>query len=91
MSKTVLELKKRPLIMGVLNVTPDSFSDGGDFLDLDSAVDHGIFMAQSGADMIDIGGESSRPGSENISVDEEISRVVSVIERLHERTDIQYP
>ncbi len=67
-------------VMGILNVTPDSFSDGGKFFDKDSAVNHAVKMINDGADIIDIGGESTRPGSENISIDEEIKRVIPVIE-----------
>lgn len=68
--------------MGVLNVTPDSFSDGGRFLDVDAAVAHGIEMIEQGADVLDIGGASTRPGSQPPSVDEELARVVPVVERL---------
>lgn len=68
--------------MGVLNVTPDSFSDGGRYLDIDAAVAHGLEMIEQGADVIDVGGASTRPGSEQPSVDEELARVVPVIERL---------
>jgi dihydropteroate synthase len=68
--------------MGVLNITPDSFSDGGDFLDTQKAVEHGIRMAQEGAAIIDIGAESTRPGSETVCADEQIKRVVPVIEKL---------
>ena len=74
------------LIMGILNITPDSFSDGGQFLDTDRAVEHGLAMAQEGAGILDIGGESSRPGAEPVSVDEEIRRVVPVVEALAKRT-----
>jgi dihydropteroate synthase len=69
--------------MGILNVTPDSFSDGGRFLDTDAAVSQGLRMAEDGADIVDVGGESTRPGSDEVPVDEEIKRVVPVIERLH--------
>ena len=68
--------------MGVLNVTPDSFSDGGLFLDVDAAVAHGVQMIDEGADVVDVGGASTRPGSEQPSPDEEAARVVPVIERL---------
>lgn len=78
----------KPLIMGVLNVTPDSFSDGGRFLKTDQACKHAEVMIQQGADIIDIGGESTRPGAEPVSVDEELSRVMPVIERLVQETDI---
>ncbi len=70
------------MIMGVLNVTPDSFADEGKFFDVDAAVAHGIAMAEEGADIIDIGGESTRPGAEPVSADEELRRVVPVVEKL---------
>ncbi len=76
----------RPMVvMGVLNTTPDSFSDGGRFLDTDTATKHGLRLADEGAEIIDIGGESTRPGSEPVSVKEELRRVVPVIERLTKR------
>src|SRR5207244_1755303 len=68
--------------MGVLNVTPDSFSDGGRFLDRDEAVARGLEMAAAGADVVDVGGESTRPGAEDVPVEEERRRVVPVIEAL---------
>ena len=74
--------------MGVLNVTPDSFSDGGEFFDSDRAVEHGVQMAADGAAIIDVGGESTRPGSGSISTDEQIGRVAPVIETLCKRIDI---
>ena len=74
----------KPLIMGVVNVTPDSFSDGGLFLDADAAVEHGLRLAREGADILDVGGESTRPGADPVSEDEELRRVVPVIERLAE-------
>lgn len=77
-----LDLGKRTHVMGVLNVTPDSFSDGGLFLEKEKAIEHGIAMAGEGADFIDIGGESTRPFSKPVSIDEEIERVVPVIEVL---------
>ena len=80
--KTTYDLGSRTYIMGVLNVTPDSFSDGGKFLKTEDAVAHAKQMAEDGADFIDIGGRSSRPGSEEISVDEELSRVIPVITAL---------
>lgn len=73
---------ERTLIMGVLNVTPDSFSDGGLFFDPDKAVEHAKQMVEDGADIIDVGGESTRPGSSPVSEEEEIGRVKPVIERL---------
>ena len=78
----VIDLTNRALIMGVLNVTPDSFSDGGEFLTAEAAVTHGLAMAQSGADIIDIGGESTRPGSMRVASEEEMERVLPVIEQL---------
>ncbi|MGQ9642987.1 MAG: dihydropteroate synthase [Ignavibacterium sp.] len=72
----------KPYLMGILNVTPDSFSDGGKYLTEDLAVNHALEMINDGADIIDIGGESSRPGSEPISADEEISRVIPVIQKI---------
>ena len=77
-----LEFPRRPLVMGIVNVTPDSFSDGGRFLDTDAAVAHALQLAADGADILDIGGESTRPYSEPIPVDEERRRVLPVIERL---------
>ena len=71
-----------PLLLGVLNVTPDSFSDGGQFLDPDLAVAHAEAMLAEGADIIDVGGESTRPGAEPIDVETELARVVPVIERI---------
>ena len=72
-----------PLVMGVLNVTPDSFSDGGQWLDRGSAVLHGVEMFAEGADVVDVGGESTRPGAEPVSVDEELARVVPVVDVDH--------
>lgn len=69
-------------VWGVLNVTPDSFSDGGQFVDVDSAVSHGLEMIAQGADVIDVGGESTRPGAERISIDTEYARTIPVVERL---------
>lgn len=82
------DLYARTHIMGILNVTPDSFSDGGKFFAVENAVEHGLKMIGEGADFIDIGGESSRPRSEPLSVAEEIRRVVPVIQRLAESTDV---
>jgi dihydropteroate synthase len=73
---------RAPLIMGVVNVTPDSFSDGGLFLDADAAVSHGLRLVDEGADILDVGGESTRPGAEPVSEEEERQRVLPVIERL---------
>lgn len=78
----------RPCIMGVLNVTPDSFSDGGQYLSVDTAVQRGLTMQKEGAGLLDIGGESTRPGSPPVSVTEELERVVPVIEGLRRKTDL---
>lgn len=78
----VYDLSARTHIMGILNVTPDSFSDGGRFFDLERAVQRGVELAEQGADFVDIGGESTRPGSDPVTEEEEIRRVVPVIERL---------
>ncbi|MEX0992425.1 MAG: dihydropteroate synthase [Solirubrobacterales bacterium] len=75
---------QRPAIMGVLNVTPDSFSDGGDFLDPAAAEAHARAMVAQGADLVDVGGESTRPGAEPVSLDEELRRVLPVLEGLSE-------
>lgn len=72
----------KPLIMGIVNVTPDSFSDGGKFFDPQKAIAHGLRLIEEGADILDIGGESTRPNSEPVSIEEEISRVVPVIKEL---------
>jgi dihydropteroate synthase len=73
---------RRPIVMGVLNVTPDSFSDGGLYLDVEAAVAHAGEMAGDGAGIVDVGGESTRPGAEPVPADEELARVVPVIERI---------
>ncbi|MFP4347892.1 MAG: dihydropteroate synthase [Thermodesulfobacteriota bacterium] len=83
-----LELGTRTRIMGIVNVTPDSFSDGGRFYDPDAAVAQGERMAEAGADMIDIGGESTRPYSDPVSEEEEARRVLPVIERLAARISL---
>jgi len=75
-------VSRTPILMGVVNVTPDSFSDGGEFLDADAAVAHGVQIAGEGAAILDIGGESTRPGADEVPEDEELRRVVPVIERL---------
>jgi dihydropteroate synthase len=74
--------------MGILNVTPDSFSDGGLFFDRDKAVSHGLKMVEEGADIIDIGGESTRPGSKPIELEEELRRVIPVIECIAKEADV---
>src|ERR1700733_12127061 len=76
----------RPIVMGVLNVTPDSFSDGGRFLPVEAAVAHGLRLGEGGAAIIDIGGESTRPGAAPVSVEEELRRVLPVVERLRQAT-----
>src|SRR5437879_2806721 len=83
-----VDLSKSGMIMGVLNVTPDSFSDGGEFFATDAAIAGGIKMALEGADIIDVGGESTRPGAEPVSVKEELQRVVPVIEKLRAKINI---
>lgn len=77
----------RPRIMGIVNVTPDSFSDGGSFDGVQAAVDHALRLAEEGADILDIGGESTRPGSDAVPVDEEIRRVLPVLEALRGKTE----
>src|SRR5947207_10930014 len=84
----VVDFSKRGLIMGVLNVTPDSFSDAGGYFTLEKAVEHGLQMAAEGADIIDVGGESTRPGATAVSTEEELRRVIPVIEKLQEKIDI---
>lgn len=84
----MLELGRRTCIMGVLNVTPDSFSDGGRFLEAEAAVAQGVRMAADGADIIDVGGESTRPFCEPVSAAEEIRRVVPVIQALAARVRV---
>jgi len=83
-----MPIGERTLIMGILNVTPNSFSDGGQFISLDAALAHAEQMISEGADIIDVGGESTRPGGEPVTVAEEIKRVVPVIEALAQRTGI---
>ncbi len=74
-------------IMGIVNVTPDSFSDGGQFLNSDSAFRHALQLVEQGADILDIGGESTRPGAEIVSLQQELDRVIPVIEKLAQETD----
>jgi len=78
----VLDLGERTYIMGILNVTPDSFSDGGAYPDVDAAVEHALRLVEAGADFLDIGGESTRPGSDRIAEEEERRRILPVVERL---------
>ncbi|MFS0881671.1 dihydropteroate synthase [Metabacillus niabensis] len=86
--KHILDYGKKTLIMGILNITPDSFSDGGSYVELDRAIAHAKEMVKNGADIIDIGGESTRPGFEAVSVEEELKRVIPVIKRLSEEVDV---
>ncbi len=81
-------LLDRPRIMGVVNVTPDSFSDGGSLASVDAAVTHALQLADEGADILDIGGESTRPGAEEVSIEEELRRVIPVIEKLARATKL---
>jgi dihydropteroate synthase len=84
----VFDVSRHGLIMGVLNVTPDSFSDGGEFFTQDKAIERGLVLARQGAHIIDIGGESTRPGSEPLAVEEELRRVIPVIENLRAKVDV---
>jgi dihydropteroate synthase len=86
--KRTLLLGKRTLLMGVLNITPDSFSDGGLFFDKEKAISHGLKMVEEGADIIDIGGESTRPGSKPLELEEELRRVIPVIESIAAKLDV---
>ena len=83
-----LAIAQTPLIMGIVNVTPDSFSDGGTFLATQDAIDHGLRLAAEGADIIDIGGESTRPFSQPVSAQQEIERVAQVIRGIADQTDV---
>src|SRR4051812_24842686 len=86
--RRILDVSERGLIMGVLNATPDSFSDGGEYFEAAKAVQHALEMAEAGADMVDIGGESTRPGSRPVSAEEELRRVLPVIEQLRQKSDV---
>lgn len=77
----------RPRIMGIVNVTPDSFSDGGKWFDPANAIEHALELAEQGADILDIGGESTRPGSDTVAVDDELTRVIPVLKGLRDKTD----
>src|SRR5262245_11056363 len=79
---------RRPLVLGIVNVTPDSFSDGGRFASADAAVAHGLSLVEQGADLLDVGGESTRPGSQPVLLDEELRRVIPVVRGLAERTGV---
>lgn len=84
----IIKLGDRTLVMGILNVTPDSFSDGGVFIDTDAAIEHALEMVRQGADIIDIGGESTRPGAEPVPASEEIKRTVPVVEGIRAQSDV---
>ena len=83
-----LDFSQSPFIMGILNVTPDSFSDGGKFESSNKAIDHALFMVEAGADIIDVGGESTRPGSDPVKTEDELKRVIPVIEGIKRHTGI---
>ena len=85
----IIDLTNRGMIMGVLNVTPDSFSDGGEFLATEAAVQHGLEMTRSGADIIDVGGESTRPGAQPVSPNDERDRVLPVVRALAETAQVR--
>ena len=84
----VFQLSKRTIVMGVLNTTPDSFSDGGEYFSVEKAVEQALSMEKQGADIIDVGGESTRPGAKSISKNEEVKRVIPVIEELVEKCSV---
>ena len=86
--KRVFDVSRHGLIMGVLNVTPDSFSDGGEFLTTEKATERGLQLAAEGAHIIDVGGESTHPGAQPVTVAEELRRVIPVIEELHRKLDV---
>lgn len=86
-SRRELDLGARPLLMAIINVTPDSFSDGGEYMEMESAIAHAEQALEQGADILDIGGESTRPGSGRVSEEEEIGRVVPLVEDLAKRFD----
>jgi dihydropteroate synthase len=83
-----LSLPRRPLLMGIVNVTPDSFSDGGRFLDRSAAIEHALRLIDEGADLLDLGGESTRPYSQPVSEAEELARVMPVVEELARRSGV---
>ncbi|HQQ50608.1 MAG TPA: dihydropteroate synthase, partial [Spirochaetota bacterium] len=88
MNKIDINLKKVPLIMGILNVTPDSFYDGGRYTTVDRAISHVEQMVKDGADIIDVGGESTRPGSSEVTIQQEMDRVCPVVERISHEFNI---
>ena len=83
-----IDFGRLPCLMGIVNVTPDSFSDGGKFFDPTAAVDHGLALVAAGAEILDIGGQSTRPGSESVTIDEELRRVMPVVSALCQQTDV---
>ena len=83
-----LTIGERPLVMGIVNVTPDSFSDGGQFASADQAIAHGLELVRQGADLLDVGGESTRPGATPVAAEEELRRVVAVVEGLASQTAV---
>jgi len=88
LASTTLAVGKTPLLMGIVNVTPDSFSDGGQFLDPGAAVDHGLRLVDQGADLLDVGGESTRPYAAGVDAAEELRRVMPVVEALCRRAGV---
>ncbi len=84
----ILHWQERPLVMGVLNVTPDSFSDGGQYLDPEAALDRALELEAEGADILDLGGESTRPGADPISAEVELARILPVLQRVRDRLKI---
>jgi dihydropteroate synthase len=84
----IFDLSQQGLLMGVLNITPDSFSDGGEFFTPDKAVEQGLRMAAEGAHIVDVGGESTRPGAEAVGAQEELRRVIPVIEHLRRKSEV---
>ena len=88
LSHRVLDIGRRPLVMGIVNVTPDSFSDGGKYASAEAAVAHGLELVGQGADLLDIGGESTRPGADPVPVEEELRRVLPVVEALAKQVTV---
>src|SRR6516164_3042461 len=84
----ILKIGRRPLVMGIVNVTPDSFSDGGQYATAESAIAHGLQLTEDGADLLDIGGESTRPGAAPVPLEEEMRRVVPVVAGLAAQTRV---
>ena len=81
-------LDAQPIVMGILNVTPDSFSDGGDFSSTEAAVDRAMQMISEGAEIVDVGGESTRPNAAPVDLEEELQRVIPVVQALSDRSDV---